>query len=193
MADSMILWSQLQKPENGACVDSAKDSAPFQRKIEFHIARKQFNPYSSASGDFRLETLNPGVDPQRRPSSSTATESSGKKPNAAELLEHGLDLDFTFGMTVPRIVRGYELSFGRVFECSNQVWGLSLSITRRKSFSEGVPRRFRIMDLTSIPRRREREGRYWSGDDERLSRWLDSLALAKAHGIEVQSMTQSKN
>ncbi|KAG9459182.1 hypothetical protein H6P81_003690 [Aristolochia fimbriata] len=106
MADSMILSSQLRKPENGACVDSAKDSAPFQRKIEFHIARKQFNPYTSASGDFRLETLNPGVDPQRRPSSSTPAGSSGKKPDAAEPLEHGLDLDFSFGMTVRRIGAG---------------------------------------------------------------------------------------
>ncbi|KAG9446291.1 hypothetical protein H6P81_012419 [Aristolochia fimbriata] len=89
-----------------------------------------FNPYSSASGNFRLETLNPGVDPSGSPPRKYHLPASGKKPNAAEPLEHGLDLDFSFGMTVRRIMSGYGLSFGglillsllvRVFECSNRV------------------------------------------------------------------------
>ncbi|XP_068662504.1 ubiquitin carboxyl-terminal hydrolase 23-like isoform X2 [Aristolochia californica] len=110
MADSMILSSEFRKPENGLSVDSAKDPL-FQRKIEFHIARKQFNPYNSASGDFRLETLNPNVDPQR-PYSSTAGGSSGKKSEGGtEALEHGLDLDFSFGMTVRRIVKCMQCSY----------------------------------------------------------------------------------
>ncbi|XP_068658973.1 ubiquitin carboxyl-terminal hydrolase 23-like [Aristolochia californica] len=105
MVDSMLLSSECRKHENGLFVDSAKD-APFQRKIEFHIARKQFNPYMSASSDFHLETLNPNVDPQRS-SSSTAADSSGKKSEGGtEPLEHGLDLDFSFGMTVRRIGAG---------------------------------------------------------------------------------------
>lgn len=76
----------------------------FQRRIEFHPARKPFTGFSNSSdeSDFKLETLNPSSSDPVKPKSGQ--DSSGKKADASDFWENGLDPELSFGMTFRRIV-----------------------------------------------------------------------------------------
>ncbi|KAK3435633.1 hypothetical protein EUGRSUZ_C00353 [Eucalyptus grandis] len=94
--------------------------ALFQRRIEFHPARKQFAGYGSGGcggggGDFKIETLNPGA-PQRAPQppggrlarSGSRLAPGGKKGDGLELAESWLDPELSVGASVQRIGAGLE-------------------------------------------------------------------------------------
>ncbi|KAK4858338.1 hypothetical protein QYF36_014881 [Acer negundo] len=94
----------------GGYSDSGVGSfSSFQRRIEFHPARKPFSGLSSGGGgggDFKLETLNPGTsDPAR---TGSITGQSGKKADGSELWDSGLDPELSFGITFRRIGAGLE-------------------------------------------------------------------------------------
>lgn len=79
----------------------------FQRRIEFHPARKPFSGIGSScgGGDFKLETLNPGVsDPMRNGSGSGHGHQQIKKVDGSELWDSGLDPELSFDITFRRIV-----------------------------------------------------------------------------------------
>lgn len=79
---------------------SSSDLSLFQRKIEFHLARKTFTGFSNGGGNFRLETLNPNSsNPQRHDPKPTM---NGKKVDGSE--ENGVDPELNFGITFRRIV-----------------------------------------------------------------------------------------
>ncbi|KAK2646741.1 hypothetical protein Ddye_021936 [Dipteronia dyeriana] len=95
----------------GGYSDSVVGSfSSFQRRIEFHPARKPLFGLSSGGGggarDFKLETLNPGTSDPARTGSSTGQ--SGKKPDGSELWDSGLDPELSFGITFRRIGAGLE-------------------------------------------------------------------------------------
>ncbi|KAK1414017.1 hypothetical protein QVD17_29754 [Tagetes erecta] len=85
------------------------DKSPF-RRIEFHLARKQFTGFSNSGGDgsFKLETLNPNTKSVVI-STNVVQQSvgSGKKRDASEM-ENGLDPELSFGITFRRIGAGLE-------------------------------------------------------------------------------------
>ncbi|CAI9765773.1 unnamed protein product [Fraxinus pennsylvanica] len=88
-------------------LDPNKDeSANFHRRIEFHMARKSFNGFSSSnSNGFKLVTLNPGFSNGFNSEPQTASL-SGKKGGRSELLESGLDPELSFEITFRRIGAG---------------------------------------------------------------------------------------
>eukprot|EP00268_Persea_americana_P043304 TRINITY_DN434_c0_g1_i1.p1 TRINITY_DN434_c0_g1~~TRINITY_DN434_c0_g1_i1.p1 ORF type:complete len:872 (+),score=171.46 TRINITY_DN434_c0_g1_i1:153-2768(+) len=104
--------TEMKKSGDESSISSFKDN-PFQRRIEFHLARKTSYPYSSSSNaasDFHLETLNPSSDRQR-PGTSTGgcgpSGSAGKKSDGGgDILEHGLDPELRFEITFRRIGAG---------------------------------------------------------------------------------------
>ena len=113
MSETLLasLGSDIQQSDpSPASTSSGSSSSLFQRKIEFHPARKPFKGFSNggAAADFRLETLNPGGggSDQRR-SGSGQLGSQGKRGEGSEFLENGLDPELSFGITVRKIVRGF--------------------------------------------------------------------------------------
>lgn len=85
--------------------DSSTGSSLFQRRIEFHPARKPFRGFSNGDSDFRLETLNPrSSDPRRHGSNQGQSPLGGKKADGSEIMESGLDPELSFGITFRRIV-----------------------------------------------------------------------------------------
>ncbi|KAL5842060.1 hypothetical protein ACOSQ3_012663 [Xanthoceras sorbifolium] len=99
----------------GGYSDSGVGSfSSFQRRIEFHPARKPFSGISSGGGDggggdFKLETLNPGASDHARSGSGTSQgHQSGKKADGSELWDNGLDPELSFGITFRRIGAGLE-------------------------------------------------------------------------------------
>lgn len=106
---------QQSDPSPASTSSGSSSSSLFQRKIEFHPARKPFKGFSNnggAAADFRLETLNPGGggSDQRR-SGSGQLGSQGKRGDGSEFLENGLDPELSFGITVRKIVRGFCFFF----------------------------------------------------------------------------------
>lgn len=84
---------------------SSSSSSLFQRRIEFHPARKPFKGFSNGGGDFRIETLNPSSSDSTRPGFSPGQSGKGgKKVDGSEILENGLDPELSFGITFRRIV-----------------------------------------------------------------------------------------
>ncbi|XP_038698164.1 ubiquitin carboxyl-terminal hydrolase 23 isoform X2 [Tripterygium wilfordii] len=82
----------------------------FNRKIEFHPARKPFNGFSNGGVDFQIEILNPSSsDPQKTGSSSGQSTPKGKKMDGLESLENGLDPELiSLRITSRRIGAGLE-------------------------------------------------------------------------------------
>ncbi|KAK6944358.1 Peptidase C19, ubiquitin carboxyl-terminal hydrolase [Dillenia turbinata] len=78
---------------------SAADSF-FQRKIQFHLARKPYNTFSDSKGDFKLETLNPNSSTPQKPSTPF------KKSDVSDSFERGLDPELSFDITFRRILDG---------------------------------------------------------------------------------------
>ncbi|KAF8407253.1 hypothetical protein HHK36_006380 [Tetracentron sinense] len=109
MAESLIFTAQVQKPEDGFSVSVASSSngSLYQRRIEFHPARKPFSSISNGGGDFHVETLNPSSDSQTPATSWVSSASTGKKSEGGDLLEYGLDPELSFGITVRRIFLKY--------------------------------------------------------------------------------------
>ena len=83
-------------------------SSLFQRRIEFHPARRPYKGFGKngcgggGGGDFRIETLNPSAssDPVRTGFGS----GQPKKSDASEVSDGGLDLELSFGITFRTIV-----------------------------------------------------------------------------------------
>ncbi|XP_031257247.1 ubiquitin carboxyl-terminal hydrolase 23 [Pistacia vera] len=85
----------------------------FQRRIEFHPARKVFSGLSNGGdhGDFKLETLNPSGSEQKKAGTGQGqgpSGGSGKKVDGSEFWDCGLDPELSFGMTFRRIGAGFE-------------------------------------------------------------------------------------
>ncbi|XP_030456379.1 ubiquitin carboxyl-terminal hydrolase 23 [Syzygium oleosum] len=88
---------------------SSSSPALFQRRIEFHPARKHFNGYGSGGGDFKIETLNPSApQPAGKLAGSGSGQASGKRVDGLELVEGWLDPELSFGASVQRIGAGLE-------------------------------------------------------------------------------------
>ena len=116
MSETLLasLGSDIQQSDpSPASTSSGSSSSLFQRKIEFHPARKPFKGFSNggAAADFRLETLNPGGGSDQRRSGSGQLGSQGKRGDGSEFLENGLDPELSFGITVRKIVRGFCFLF----------------------------------------------------------------------------------
>ncbi|GKU87198.1 hypothetical protein SLEP1_g1641 [Rubroshorea leprosula] len=111
----LISSAEARIPEVEGCSDPANESSSptasiFQRKIEFHPARKPSNGFSNAQrGDFKIETLNPGPDPKRLPGAGMAQASTGRrKVDGSDFLKAGLDPELSFRMTFRKIGAGLE-------------------------------------------------------------------------------------
>ncbi|XP_030546756.2 ubiquitin carboxyl-terminal hydrolase 23 isoform X1 [Rhodamnia argentea] len=88
---------------------SSSSPSLFQRRVEFHPARKQFNGFGSGGGDFKIETLNPSVSQSGvKLGASGSGQASGKKVDGLELVESWLDPELSFGASVQRIGAGLE-------------------------------------------------------------------------------------
>lgn len=113
MSETLLasLGSDIQQSDpSPASTSSGSSSSLFQRKIEFHPARKPFKGFSNggAAADFRLETLNPGGGSDQRRSGSGQLGSQGKRGDGSEFLENGLDPELSFGITVRKIGAGLQ-------------------------------------------------------------------------------------
>ncbi|XP_043701168.1 ubiquitin carboxyl-terminal hydrolase 23 [Telopea speciosissima] len=111
MIESLICTSEMKKPVDGFSVSASSSSngTLFQRRIEFHPARKPFTGFSNGSEDFRIETLNPSSDSQRSASQkAVALASVGKKSEGGDFFEIGLDPELISGTTLRRIGAGLE-------------------------------------------------------------------------------------
>lgn len=76
----------------------------FQRRVEFHLARKPFKGFSNSS-DFQLETLNPSSENQKQGSNMVHSNGSEqKKSEGSDFLDIGLDPELNFGFTLRKIV-----------------------------------------------------------------------------------------
>ncbi|KAG6673445.1 hypothetical protein I3842_16G112600 [Carya illinoinensis] len=112
MPDSLgtSIGSEIQS--DPPCALANGSPALFHRRIEFHPARKPFKGFGNGGGggDFKLETLNPGGGSDQRRSGSNTGQSglAGKKGDGSEFLEHGLDPELSFGITVRRIGAGLQ-------------------------------------------------------------------------------------
>ncbi|KAJ4958056.1 hypothetical protein NE237_025167 [Protea cynaroides] len=107
MTESLICTSDMKKPGDGFSVSASSSSngALFQRRIEFHPARKPFSGFSNGRGDFHIETLNPSLDSQRP---ATQSASVGKKSEGSDFFELGLDPELISGTALRRIGAGLE-------------------------------------------------------------------------------------
>ncbi|OVA10645.1 Ubiquitin carboxyl-terminal hydrolases family 2 [Macleaya cordata] len=101
MAERLIVTTDMKR---------TGESSIFQRRIEFHLARKPVTAFINGSSDFKLETLNPGVDCSQRPvpSVSNSSASAEKKSDGGDLSEYGLDAELFSGITLRRIGAGLE-------------------------------------------------------------------------------------
>uniref|UniRef100_A0A7N0UTJ4 Ubiquitin carboxyl-terminal hydrolase n=1 Tax=Kalanchoe fedtschenkoi TaxID=63787 RepID=A0A7N0UTJ4_KALFE len=81
----------------------------FERKIEFHLARKPFSGVVNFDSKFQLETLNPAA-PNANLGKGTmpTTQSPANKTEGMNLGRLGFDPEFSFGITLRRIGAGLE-------------------------------------------------------------------------------------
>ncbi|THU57528.1 hypothetical protein C4D60_Mb03t04470 [Musa balbisiana] len=100
----MLAGSSVANKPEGASGSVSQVEALFQRRIEFHRARKPYSSFSSPDGDFRLETLNPSSGPDRPGVSAAAAVSS--RSGEGRFYEHGLDPELSFRITFRRIGAG---------------------------------------------------------------------------------------
>ncbi|XP_042508101.1 ubiquitin carboxyl-terminal hydrolase 23 [Macadamia integrifolia] len=113
MIESLICTSEMKKPGDGLSVSVSSSPSSngtlFQRRIDFHPARKPFTGFSNGTGDFHIETLNPSSDSQRSASQMAVTLASvGKKSEGGDFFEIGLDPELISGATLRRIGAGLE-------------------------------------------------------------------------------------
>lgn len=100
MAETLLIESETMNPSDSRS-DHSNGPALFHRRIEFLPAKKPFRGFKNEGSDFKLETLNPGTSSEsRRPGSAPG----GKKHDASEFADYGLDPELSFGITVRRIV-----------------------------------------------------------------------------------------
>lgn len=105
MADGFVFKPEHDNPSD--CPGTSADllSSLFQRRMDFHPARKSFNGFDNGGGDFRFETLNPSSSLAHKSGSNVDhSASKGKKMDGSELLENGLDPELSFEITFRRIV-----------------------------------------------------------------------------------------
>ncbi|WOL19379.1 ubiquitin carboxyl-terminal hydrolase 23-like [Canna indica] len=110
MAEVMAAAAKRQEDAPAATTVSQVESL-FQRRIDFHTARKPSSSLPSADGDFRLETLNPSSTPVRSAASSGRAAAAEapfprKRSGEGELYEPGMDPELTFRITFRRIGAG---------------------------------------------------------------------------------------
>ncbi|KAK8656629.1 hypothetical protein V6N13_098574 [Hibiscus sabdariffa] len=98
---------------NGSLASSCSSSSSFDlsnKKIEFHRARKSFNAIKSLDGrDFRIETLNPGMDSKRvNGVGSDQLGVTGRKVDGTDMWENSLDPVLSLKITFRKIGAGLE-------------------------------------------------------------------------------------
>ncbi|XVE97473.1 hypothetical protein REPUB_Repub03eG0022800 [Reevesia pubescens] len=94
---------------NGLSVSASSSFDLSKRKIKFHPARKPFNNGFKSSGDFRIETLNPGPDPKRvNGAGSGQVVGTGRKVDGSDIWENGLDPVLSLRTTFRKIGAGLE-------------------------------------------------------------------------------------
>ncbi|KAF7806524.1 ubiquitin carboxyl-terminal hydrolase 23 [Senna tora] len=107
MAESLLIQTELVN-SSASPSDPSSGSALFQRRVEFHPARKTFKGFDNGGDtDFKLETLNPCTSSDARRAGSGASAPGGGKNDGAEFSEYGLDPELCFGMTFRRICLTY--------------------------------------------------------------------------------------
>ncbi|XP_022158147.1 ubiquitin carboxyl-terminal hydrolase 23 isoform X2 [Momordica charantia] len=109
MADGFVFKPEHDNPSD--CPGTSADllSSLFQRRMDFHPARKSFNGFDNGGGDFRFETLNPSSSLAHKSGSNVDhSASKGKKMDGSELLENGLDPELSFEITFRRIGAGLQ-------------------------------------------------------------------------------------
>ncbi|XP_022729771.1 ubiquitin carboxyl-terminal hydrolase 23-like isoform X2 [Durio zibethinus] len=118
MEETAISCSELRTEAATECSDlgngSSASGSPIvdlaKRKIVFHPARKPFNGFKNCgSGDFRIETLNPWLDPKRvNGVGSGQVGATGRKVDGSDMWEHGLDTVLSLRITFRKIGAGLE-------------------------------------------------------------------------------------
>ncbi|KAG6673443.1 hypothetical protein I3842_16G112600 [Carya illinoinensis] len=152
MPDSLgtSIGSEIQS--DPPCALANGSPALFHRRIEFHPARKPFKGFGNGGGggDFKLETLNPGGGSDQRRSGSNTGQSglAGKKGDGSEFLEHGLDPELSFGITVRRIGAGLQnlgntCFLNSVLQCLTYTEPLAAYLQSSKHQNSCISRNFR--------------------------------------------------
>ncbi|OIW19497.1 hypothetical protein TanjilG_06952 [Lupinus angustifolius] len=95
MAENVTIQTETENFSNSSSI-----SVSLHRRIEYLPAKIPSKPFSN---DFQLETLNPTTN-----SVHSVTACSGKKHNASEVSEYGLDPELSFGITVGKIGAGLQ-------------------------------------------------------------------------------------
>ncbi|KAF9612541.1 hypothetical protein IFM89_001408 [Coptis chinensis] len=91
--------------------NTSSSASLFQRRIEFHPARKPFTAFINNNNDFHIETLNPTTSDyaQKNLTGSTLLLSNGNNKKKLDFFENELDPElFSFGLTVRRIGAGLQ-------------------------------------------------------------------------------------
>lgn len=107
MGESLVHVTELKTHSVDSKLDPSNGSSSslFQRRIEFHPARKPFKGFSNGGGDFHIETLNPSSsDSTRAGFTQGQSVKGGKRVDGSEILENGVDPELSFGITFRRIV-----------------------------------------------------------------------------------------
>lgn len=97
---SMAETAALMISDGTAELEQISDSALFNRRIEFRLAKKAFSGFgnSSSSNGFKLVTLNPTSETHVAPVLNKKIEKS------SEIYDNGLDPELTFEISFRRIV-----------------------------------------------------------------------------------------
>lgn len=86
---------------NGSMASASHSVDLTKRRVEFHPARKPFNGFKSCSGgNFRIETLNPGPDPNQ----VKGLDVKGRKVEGTDMRDNGLDPVLSLRITFRKIV-----------------------------------------------------------------------------------------
>lgn len=94
------------KPSKQSNLADLSISSPlFEKRIEFHLARKPFTGFTNRNGAFQLETLNPSTSN----SSQFKPNSLAKKVESVEAKENGFDPELSYQISFRRIVSRCEL------------------------------------------------------------------------------------
>lgn len=106
MGDTNLSVNQSQAGDKVVVSDlTSSDLSLFQRRIEFHKARKTFTGFTNRGGNFRLETLNPNTSYLQKHDPKPTIGGNGKKVDGPD--ENGLDPELSSGITFRRIVSIY--------------------------------------------------------------------------------------
>lgn len=89
-------------PKQSNLSELSISSPLFEKRIEFHLARKPFTGFSNSNGAFQLETLNPSTSK----SSQLKPNLLAKKVDSVEAKENGFDPELSYQISFRRIGAG---------------------------------------------------------------------------------------